>query len=282
MTRIIGDTTSGLTPEQAKEIGIDYIPQIVIFGDKSYRDDYEIDPVTFVKMLEASKELPKTAAPPPSLYTPIFEKLRENKEDALVLAPSVKVSGTYRSAMTAKNDFPDVDIRVIDTGVVGGPVAMELIEAKKMADQHRSLDEIENYINLLNKNVRFYAVVDTLEYLYKGGRIGGASKLFGDALQIKPILTLKDGQVEAFEKQRTQKKALSRIVDLVQGECPKGGNHGLISLSLNVNLCQEELSFFRKEFKERFGFENVPVFNAPPAFMVHAGPRVVLVSFFTI
>ena len=87
------------------------------------------------------------------------------------------MSGTYRSAMTAKNDFPDVDIRVIDTGVVGGPVAMELIEAKKMADQHRSLDEIENYINLLNKNVRFYAVVDTLEYLYKGGRIGGASKL---------------------------------------------------------------------------------------------------------
>ncbi len=280
MTRIIGDTTSGLTLDQAAELGIGFIPQIVVFEEKSYRDDTEIDSDTFVKMLEASAVLPKTAAPPPALYSPLFEELQRTGDNAIIICPSSKLSGTVRSAMTAKNDFPDLDIRVIDTESVGSGVAMELIQASKWAKEGKSIDEIEAGIRDMMSRERIFAVVDTLEYLYKGGRIGGASKLVGDILQIKPILTLRNGVVETYEKQRTKKKALARIVELVENECPKSGDKGFLSLSLQKNISTAELEYFQNEFQSRIGIDHVPFYNMPPCFMVHAGPSVIFVSFF--
>ncbi|MHC1770951.1 MAG: DegV family protein [Flexilinea sp.] len=280
MTRIIGDTTSGLSLAQATELGIGFIPQIVVFEEKSFRDDTEIDSDTFVKMLESSAVLPKTAAPPPALYTPIFEELQKNGDNAVIICPSSKLSGTVRSATTAKNDFPDLDVRVIDTGSVGSGLAMELIQSMKWVKEGKTIDEIEAGVREMMAREHIYAVVDTLEYLYKGGRIGGASKLFGDILQIKPILTLRDGGVETFEKQRTKKKALSRIVEIVEAECPRTGNKGFLSLSLQEKLSAPELEYFRKEFKERIGVEDVPFYKTPASFMVHAGPSVIFISFF--
>ncbi len=278
MIRIIGDTTSGFTLEQAKELGIEYIPQIVVFGDKSYRDDTEMDSAMFVRMLEESKDLPKTAAPPPALYTPIYQDMKEKGDSAIVICPSAKLSGTVRSATTALADFPELDVRIIDTQSIGSSQGVLLKLAKQMADEGKSIDEIEAFILDKLSHLKLYAVVDTLEYLYKGGRIGGASKLIGDLLQIKPILTLVDGRVEAFEKQRTKKKAMARMLELVQNEC-KDYTQGYFSFSmLNTN---PEIEFLKKEFKERFGAENMPFLNIPPAIMVHAGPGTIIVSFFS-
>ncbi len=282
MTIIIGDTTSGLTVEEAKAYSIEYLPQIVIFGDVSYRDDIEIDTDTYVRKLKSAKSLPKTAAPPPALYHPIFEKMRENNDNAIIICPSQFVSGTYRSALTARNDFPDLDIRVIDTKFIGPPMAMELIEAKKMADMGVSIDEIENHINMLNQHTRLFALVDTLEFLYKGGRIGGASKIFGDVLQIKPILTVKDGVVDVFEKQRTSKKAITRVIDVVESEYSKDYQHFHLAMAGNVNLHKEDIEYFQREFSERLGITDFPLFKVPPAFMVHAGPGLIMVTYFTV
>ena len=280
MTRIIGDTTSGLTLEQAQKLGIEFIPQIVIFEEKSYRDDTEIDSETFIKMLKKSLVLPKTAAPPPVLYTPIFKDLQKKGENAIIICPSAKLSGTVRSATTAKADFPDLDIRIIDSGSVGSALAMELEQAVKWAKEGKSIDQIEAGIRAMVAKEHLYAVVDTLEYLHKGGRIGGAAKLFGDILQIKPILTLRDGGLEVLEKQRTKKKALSRIIEIVEAHYPKTGENGFLSLSLQESVSAEELVFFKDEFKQRLGLDDVPCFNTPPGIMVHAGPSVIIISFF--
>ncbi len=278
MVRIIGDTTSGYTLEQAKELGIEYIPQLVIFGDKSYRDDTEMDSAMFVRMLEAASELPKTAAPPPALYNPIFEDMKNKGDSAIVICPSAKLSGTVRSATTALADFPGLDVRIIDSTIIGSGIGTMLKTAKQMADEGRTIDEIESRVKDMIAHVKLYAVVDTLEYLYKGGRIGGASKFFGELLQIKPILTLIDGRVEAFEKQRTKKKAMARLLELVQTEC-KDFSKGHFSFSLlDTN---PEIEFLKKEFKERFGAEDMPFLNLPPALMVHAGPGTIIVTFFT-
>ncbi len=149
-----------------------------------------------------------------------------------------------------------------------------------MADAGRSLDEISEFAESLPKRQRFFAVVDTLEYLYKGGRIGGAAKIFGDVLQIKPILTLRDGKVEPFEKHRTKKKALARVIDIVSEDCPRGEDFGLLSVSLQQSINGDELVLLRNEFKQRLGMQDVPFFNVPPAFMVHAGPGVIFVTYF--
>lgn len=278
MIRIFGDTTSGLTLDQAKEIGIEYIPQLVIFGEQTYRDDTEIDSETFVRKLKESAALPKTAAPPPSLYTPIYQDMLEKGDSGIVLCPSSQLSGTVRSAQTALEDFPGLDVRVIDTKQIGGNQAILLKLAKQWADEGKSIDEIEALINEKISHAKIYAIVDTLEYLYKGGRIGGASKLLGDILQIKPILTVTDGRVESFEKQRTKKKALARIIELVENDC-KDYKKGFITFGTTAD--NPDIPFLKHEFKERFGVEDIPMFNLPPAIMVHAGPSTIIVSFFS-
>ena len=140
-----------------------------------------------------------------------YQDMLEKGEAGIVICPSAELSGTVRSATTALKDFPELDVRIIDSRMIGSNQAMLLKMAKEASDEGKSVDEIETMVREKMKHAKLYAVVDTLEYLYKGGRIGGASKIFGDLLQIKPILFLKDGRVEAFEKQRTKKKALARI-----------------------------------------------------------------------
>ena len=278
MVRIFGDTTSGLTLDQAKEMGIEYIPQLVIFGEETYRDDTEIDSETFIRKLKESTELPKTAAPPPSLYTPIYQDMAEKGDCGIVICPSALLSGTVRSATTALEDFPDLDVRIIDSKQIGSNQAALLQMAKNWADEGKSIDEIEKLIYEKISHARIYAVVDTLEYLYKGGRIGGASKLLGDILQIKPILSVVDGRVESFEKQRTKKKALARIIEIVESEC-KDYKNGYFSFSTTAD--NPDIPYLMQEFKTKFGAENIPELNLPPAIMVHAGPSTIIVSFFT-
>ncbi len=277
--RIIGDTTSGLTKEQADKYGIDFIPQIIVFQDKSYRDDTEMNSQTFVKKLQESPVLPKTAAPPPVLYNPIYEDMMKKGQDGIIICPSSKMSGTVRSATTALKDFPDLKVRIIDSQSIASGIAMMLLEAKKLADNGASLDDIEERVRYMMAHEHFYGVVDTLEYLYKGGRIGGASKLVGELLQIKPILTLKDGEVQPFEKQRTKKRAMARMVELVKNECPKDPEKAMLTLSaLDTS---PDLPFLRKEFHDLLNISEIPYFNVPAGIMVHAGPTVVVIDYFT-
>ena len=135
MTKIIGDTTSGLPLDLAAQLGIPMIPQLVIFGEQTFRDDTELTSADFLKKLKASSILPKTAAPPPALYTPIFAEAAKTGETVIVVAPTAKMSGTVRSAETAKADFPQADIRVIDTMTVAGCLGSLVLAAQDMAQK---------------------------------------------------------------------------------------------------------------------------------------------------
>jgi DegV family protein with EDD domain len=112
---IIADTTCGLPRDLLAARGVPLIPQIVMFNEKSFHDDTEMDTATFLAKLKAAKTLPKTAAPEPPLYFPFFKRAQESGESVIVVAPTAKASGTVRSAQTAAQDFPGVDIRVVDT-----------------------------------------------------------------------------------------------------------------------------------------------------------------------
>ncbi|HEX6032862.1 MAG TPA: DegV family protein, partial [Anaerolineales bacterium] len=212
MTIIVADTTCGLPRKLLAERGIPLIPQIVTFGEESYHDDKDLDTATFLSKLKASPTLPKTAAPEPSLYYPIFDEARKRSEIVIVVAPTGKASGTVRSAEIAAREFPDVDIRVVDTQTISCNLASLVLVADDMAKAGKSADEIVSKLNVMIPHGRLYFLVDTLEYLAKGGRIGGAKKLLAELLEIKPILQVKDGQVEPFEQQRTKKRALARLV----------------------------------------------------------------------
>lgn len=277
MVKIFSDTTSCITPARAVELGIAYLPQIIIFGDQEYRDDTEIDNKTFLQKLRNSSILPKTAAPSPALYTPYFKKFAEEELSMIVICPSAEVSGTVRSAVTAAAEFPDADIRVIDTLCIGSGLGTMTLKALEWANSGLSPDEVETRIKHLIARQRTYFLVDTLEYLHKGGRIGTAKALVGSLLQIKPLLAFRNGHTEPVDSLRTKKKAMARFHELILEECPKS-NDNLLTIMHGDAL--EEACAFAKQLEKDLGLKNVPVYDIPPAILTHAGPGCFGVSFF--
>jgi len=278
MIKIVADTTSGIPVAKAKEMGIIYIPQVIMFGEKSYFDDNELNTETFLQMLVKSKTLPQTAAPPPSLYNPVFKEFGGQGNTIFVICPSTKQSGTARSATIAAQEFPESDIRVIDSMVIGAGLANLVIKAKEWVDAGWDANCIEKELNDLASREKNYFIVDTLEFLHKGGRIGGAKALVGGLLQVKPILGIRNGQAEPIESQRTHRRALMRLKELVLAECPKGKDS---LLSIMHGDAEDVAGKLAQEFAELFELPEVPVYELTPAFLVHAGPGVLGVSFFT-
>ncbi|RPJ28120.1 MAG: DegV family protein [Chloroflexi bacterium] len=277
MTLIVADTTCGLPRKLLDERCIPLIPQIVTFGEESYHDDRDLDTATFLSKLKASPTLPKTAAPEPSLYFPIFEEAGKRGESVIIVAPMSKASGTVRSAEIAAQEFPGVDIRVVDTQTVSCNLGSLVLVADDMAKARKSADEILARLNDMIPRGRLYFVVDTLEYLAKGGRIGGAKKLLAELLEIKPILQVKNGQVESFEQQRTKRRALARLIEVVTESC-KGGEEA--HLCVIQAEAEQEAQALADELKSKVPVSEIPIYELPPAIVVHAGPKTMGAGFF--
>jgi DegV family protein with EDD domain len=277
MVKIVADTTSGLPGEMLKKLGIPLIPQIVVFGEKSYRDDTELDTAAFLAKLKASKELPKTAAPAPALYDPIYAEAKEHGESVVVIAPSGKVSGTVRAATVAAQDFPEVDVRVVDSLTIAGNLASLVLMADGWAKSGMEADSIVSQLNGWIRRGRLYFLVNTLEYLQKGGRIGGAKALFGELLQVKPILCVRGGQVEPYEQQRTKKRAVARLLEIVEEQCPKNSEAHLCVMQAEA---MEEAVALANELKSRMDVPSIPIYELPPAIVVHGGPGILAIGFF--
>ncbi|NWG34479.1 MAG: DegV family protein [Chloroflexi bacterium] len=277
MTIILADTTCGLPKKLLAERGIPCVPQIVIFGDEAYHDDSELNTPTFLQKLKAFPMLPKTSAPEPHLYYPIFKQAQEKGESVVVVAPTGKASGTVRSAQTAAMEFPGLDVRVVDTQTISCNLGTLVLVADDMAKDGKSADAIVAKLNDMIPRGRLYFVVDTLEYLAKGGRIGGAKRLLAELLEIKPILQVKNGQVEPFEQQRTKKRALARLVEVTAEECTGGDESHLSVIQVEA---EKEAEALVQELKSKVAVSEIPIYELPPAIVVHAGPKAMGVGFF--
>jgi DegV family protein with EDD domain len=260
MVKIIADTTSSIPVDFAKQLGITYIPQIIIFGNESFRDDTELDSATFLQKLRSSTTLPKTAAPPPEMYIPVYQEFINQGHSIIVICPSSEVSGTYRSAVVAAQEFPGADIRIIDTKTIAGCLASLVIKAVDWANQGLDSSLIETKVKEMASRARVYFLVNTLEYLHKGGRIGGAKALFGSLLQIKPILTMREGRIEPAENQRTRRNAIQRIKELVYEQAP----HGLeAEASVAHGNAEADAQEIAKDLSSRLGLTSMPIYNVP-------------------
>jgi len=277
MIKIVTDTTAGLPREITSKFDISVLPQIVVFGEKSFRDDTELDTSTFLELLRTSPQLPKTSAPPPALYDPIIKKAIQNHDTLICLHPSSKISGTVRSAQVASQDHPSADIRIIDTQTIACNLGSMVLLANKWAKEGLDANSILYRLDELIRTQRIYFLVDTLEYLHKGGRIGGAKALIGEMLQVKPILTITNGQVEPYEQQRTKRRAIARIVEITQEQCPPEPNSHLCVMQADAYQDAQSLALQLKEIME---YEEIPIYEIPPAIVVHAGPKVLGVGFF--
>jgi len=218
--RIVADSTADIPQELREELGIVMVPLKVHFGQDVYLDAVTITTDEFYAKLEASSQLPTTSQPSPNDFIEVYNGILEETPDAQILSfhLSSEMSGTYQSAVLAESLIEkEADITVIDSKSASFGFGMRVVEAARMARAGKSKEEILERVAWLRDNMRLYFLVDTLEYLQKGGRIGKASALIGSILNIKPILTVdKEGFVASVDKVRGQRKAMQRIVDLLR------------------------------------------------------------------
>ncbi len=223
--RIVTDSTADIPLEQAKAAGITVVPLTVFFGDDAYLDGEELDNAGFYRKLQASKELPRTSQPSPANFQEAYTRLiQEGADGILSIHLSSRLSGTYQSALNASNSLPDdlkkISIEVVDSLSISVGMSRAILHAAQEAREGLSLEEIKAHAVDELSRTTILAVLDTLEYVRRGGRIGGAKALLGNMLSVKPIISLKDGAVVPLEQPRTRTKAYTRIAQIISDMAP--------------------------------------------------------------
>jgi DegV family protein with EDD domain len=223
--RIVTDSTADLQPEEAATLGITIVPLTVFFGEEAYLDNVELDNASFYSKLQACKELPRTSQPSPALFQSTFTRLIEEGADSIISVHlSSKLSGTYQSACTARDSLPEsirkVPIEIIDSQSISAGMSLGLKRAAEEARQNLGVEEIKAHLIDQFIHTRIVAVLDTLEFVKRGGRIGSASAMLGNMLSFKPIIALKDGEVVPLERPRTRGKAYARVAQIIAESGP--------------------------------------------------------------
>lgn len=213
---VVTDSTADLSPDLVAERGITVVPLTVSLGGKSYLDGVNITPAEFYARLEKSGATATTSQPSAGRFADVYERLLADHAEVLSLHISSRLSGTFAAASQGADMVDRSRIRVVDTGQVSMPLALEVLAASGMAAAGDNAETVLGRLRPIQDAVRVYFMVGTLEYLRRGGRIGRASALVGSVLQVKPVLTIADGQVTPLERVRTQDRALSRVIELAK------------------------------------------------------------------
>ncbi len=269
---IVTDSTAFLDKETLEKYKIEVVPLYINFPDTVIKEG-TIDNDTFLQKLKTSPKLPFTSQPAPGEFSEVFQKLlAEGKEVVAILISSV-MSGTVENANAAVKLVKSDKISVVDSLTTSGGLAMLVKEAAKDAQEGKSREEIVSRLERLKEHQRLLFIPDTLEYLRRGGRIGGAQALLGTILQIKPILHFYKGRVEVFEKVRTMKKAMERMLQ----ELPES-TEGLQVAVLHAEAPQRAEKMIELVQDRLPGLE-VKLFELSPVITTHVGPGVVSLTF---
>lgn len=216
--RIVTDSSCDLPQGVADALGIVIVPLSIRFGDDEYIDRTTITTDRFWQLCSSSKELPQTAAPSPGQFQEAFKKLKDQGATGIVvISLSSSLSFTMQSAVNAVKDMQgEIDVRVVDSRNASLGVGLIAVECAERARAGASIDDIEALANSLVPRTHVFGALDTLENLRKGGRIGGAKAMLGTALSVKPLIEVRNGEVEEAGKQRTRGKALASLIETLR------------------------------------------------------------------
>jgi DegV family protein with EDD domain len=213
---LVTDSTCDAPPELLAERGVTVVPLTLTVAGRSYRDGVDITPMEFYELQAASAGATSTSQPSAGEFAEVYRHLLQDHDRVFSLHLSSRLSGTYASALQAAELVGPDRVRVVDTGMVSMPLAQLVLAASAMLAGGASLEEVERRLEVIRRGIRVFFLVATLEYLRRGGRIGRAQALVGSMLQIKPVLTIEEGEVAPLERVRTHEKALARLIELAR------------------------------------------------------------------
>ena len=276
---IVTDSTAYIPPELIKGHRIEVVPLHLIWGDKTYLDGVDITPNEFYERLATAKELPTTSQPSPAAFKEVYERLQGEGYDILSIHISSKLSGTMDSALQAKAMVPDARIEIVDSLTTSMGMGFAVLEAARAATRGASLEECKAIALRGLANVLVYFLVSTLEFLHRGGRIGGAAAFLGTALNLKPILQLRDGRIEAIEKVRTMSKATDRLLEIFAEQAR--GKRPIRLAILHANA-QEEAERLLERARQKVSVDDISeavIVPVSPVIGTHTGPGCVGIAF---
>jgi len=270
---VVTDSTANVPPALLDGNPILVMPLQLIWGHRIYRDGIDISPKDFYVDLEKATIMPTTSQTTPEEFKRAYAELIEKGYDILSIHISSKLSGTLDSAIQAKRAFPNARIELVDSLSTSMAMGFQVMAAARLAANGGTLQECQAVAEKAKEQTGVYFAVNTLEYLRRGGRIGGAAAFLGTALKLKPLLELRDGQIEAVERVRTLSKTLHRLLDLVEAKVAQ--SEGPVRLCAIHGNSLDEANQLLDKAVNRFGSTLVAeslIADISPVIGTHAGP----------
>lgn len=267
---LITDSTTYIPKELLKGIEIHIVPSVVIWSGETWRDGFDIQPEDFYKRLANAKEMPTTSQPTPAAFQEKFEELvGKGQKDILCHLISTKLSGTIASAEAAKQLVPKANVEIIDGMLASMGTGWPLLKIAEAAKAGKSLKECAQIARQCRDNAGVLLMVDTLEFLHRGGRIGGASRFLGTALNLKPILEVQEGALEPLDRVRTKSKAMARLVDVMEERI--GGRTPVRVASIHANALDDAKELLAMAEQRVHPIQST-IAAVSPAVGTHTGP----------
>jgi DegV family protein with EDD domain len=274
---VVVDSTAYIPPALVDQYNIHVIPQILNWEGSSLRDDVDIKPDAFYARLANAKEMPTTSQPSAGEFHEFFSKVAETAESIVAVLISKSLSGTQASAQAAADMMEGYPIEIVDSESAAMGLGYMALAAARAIEDGADYKAAAEAARALVKDMRVLFVVDTLEFLHRGGRIGGAQRLIGSMLSIKPILHLVDGKIEPLASVRTKKKALAHLMEVVSGEMAGKSN---IKAAVIHAAAADDAEKFYHELKQALQPEEIHIVELSPVVGAHVGPKALGVVFF--
>lgn len=279
-TAVVTDSTAYIPGELCQQLDITVVPLSVIWGGETYLDGVTMKPTEFYTRLQDAKIMPSTSQATPAAMHKAFSSLIEQGCDVIGVFISDKLSGTLDSARQARAEFTAAQDKIvlIDSETVAMALGFQAMALARAAAAGASLKDCQKLAEQVRANTGVYFAVETLDFLHRGGRIGGAQKLLGSALNLKPILTIQDGKVDSADRVRTTTKAHERVLELVGEKCAGKTNIRLATLQANAEQSAKALL---DHATEKLGAVESILSAVSPAIGTHLGPGTVGLAYCT-
>lgn len=280
--KFLTDSSCDISHEEAKEYDIEVLPILIIRDDEIYKDWYDFTPSEFYASLQEWNNLPTTSQVPLDAFCEAFERAYQEGYDA-VIAPLINArgSGTYQSACIARTLFFEKEraraftITVIDTGVYSYLIGGVLIDGVKLAREGKDVPEIVEFLENQYQKICAYAVVYTLDYLQRAGRINSVAGFVGTVLDIKPIIKIADGEINAVERARGKKKSVHKLLEMVKREIdPKSDTIYIIHGDMEIEMAE-----ITQQIKETFPNHKTVHANLGSVIAINSGPHILALGF---
>jgi DegV family protein with EDD domain len=276
---IVTDSLSSVPANFVEQYNIKVVPQVLIWGEEIFLDGVDITPSEFYNRLKTADTIPSTSQATPASFKEVFEPLVAAGIPIITIVGSSELTATINSAEQAKATFPHSTIEIVDSLDVAMSLGFQVLAVARAIEEGKSFEEVVAIARTARNYTGVMFVVESLEFLHRGGRIGGASRLLGTALGLKPLLELRDGNVEPLENVRTKAKARARMLDLIEERVAGQSNIRLAGLHA---AAEEEAQELLKEAEKRLHPVETLFTEVSPVIGTHTGPGVVGLAFSTI